>query len=147
MNLEHISQELYQNSVAVQEIAAQADRIYERSSVARSKLLEFHAVTDKLKLVAEQSKILSINARIEAAHLGHVGRASEVIADEIRLLSEVASEASKLIESLIKDVITLATGNTDEVKEMRDKLQAEAAIIQEITATVHELRDCHSHSE
>lgn len=57
--------------------------------------------------IADQTKLLSINASIEAAHAGESGRGFAVVAENIKAMSDdtakQAKEISIIIEGLIKD--------------------------------------------
>lgn len=57
--------------------------------------------------IADQTKLLSINASIEAAHAGESGRGFAVVAENIKSMSDdtakQAKEISVIIEGLIKD--------------------------------------------
>lgn len=62
-------------------------------------------VIEVIDTVAFQTNILSVNARIEAAHAGEAGRGFAVVAAEIRRLAERAASASRDVRVIIGETV------------------------------------------
>lgn len=89
----------------------------EVEEIAR-KMLELgdksHQIGNILEIIneiSEQTKILALNADIQAAMAGEAGRGFAVVASEVRNLARQTVEATRQIRVLIKDIQT-ATNNT-----------------------------------
>lgn len=66
------------------------------------KITEFsHVVAE----IANQTQLLALNASIEAAHAGELGRGFQVVAGEIRKLSEECAEAVTEINNLTSEIL------------------------------------------
>ncbi len=98
-------------------------------------LLDTSAV---IQSIAEQTKLLSMNAAIEAAHAGETGKGFAVVADEIRKLSEESNEHGKNI-----------TGILQSLKDKIEKVSDTAIVIErqfdEMFTLVEETKNQESH--
>ncbi|HET7839384.1 MAG TPA: [Fe-Fe] hydrogenase large subunit C-terminal domain-containing protein [Rectinemataceae bacterium] len=96
-------------------------------------------MVDEIDKIAEQTNLLSMNAAIEAAHAGEAGKGFAVVAEEIRRLSEQASDSSHNIALTLGELvktITEASGLSDgagaAVREMLNRVTGTAAGLEEI---------------
>lgn len=67
-----------------------------------------------VKIIADQTNLLALNAAIEAARAGEAGRGFAVVADEVRKLSQNSNQFA----DQITQVVGQSRQNVDEVKEI-----------------------------
>lgn len=82
------------------------------------------SITALLKEVSTRTHLLSINAKIETAHLGEKGRAMGVVAQEMNKLSADTKESSTLIADMLTE-ITSAVQTINERMQVVRKIAAE----------------------
>ncbi|MFD2369601.1 methyl-accepting chemotaxis protein [Brevibacillus sp. GCM10020057] len=68
----------------------------------RESMADIRDILDLIAQISKRTKLLSLNARIEASRAGQAGRGFGIVADEIRLLSEQSEEATSRIEHVIR---------------------------------------------
>ncbi len=84
------------------------DAIEKSRSVNRIKTL-----TDDILAIAQQTRLISLNASVEAANAGAAGRGFAMVAREVRELSNSSQETANRIQE-INDVVTAAVYNLSE---------------------------------
>lgn len=119
----------------LQQITAEADahtmQVSELIHHVNGKTMQIQDITDTISSVANQTKILSLNASIEAARAGEAGKGFSVVASEVRKLAEHTQELSALINE-ITEALTLESVQSVQAME---KL---TAITKEQSHMVHE---------
>ncbi|WP_152443216.1 methyl-accepting chemotaxis protein [Bacillus sp. THAF10] len=74
-------------------------------------------IVSNLKKISSQTNLLALNASIEAARAGAAGRGFDVVAKEIRKLSEESKRATELAEGSIKSIFN----EMDEIRQSSKK--------------------------
>lgn len=108
---------------AMESISNQADHSLEVALALKEKGQKIGSIVNAIEDVAAQTNLLSLNASIEAARAGEHGRGFAVVANEVRKLSQEASDAAKEIGLLIADV----SKSVNEVVQCFETMRSEVA--------------------
>jgi ligand-binding sensor protein len=141
-----LSEGISQISAAMEELAASASSVSNTQTDLNSEIKNVNTVTGKIdevmdfiKDIADETRLLGLNAAIEAARAGEAGLGFGVVAQEIRKLSADSKQTVgkiKELTTIIKDSVdrTVAMGN-----ETTSITEQQAAAIQQVTASVEEI--------
>jgi methyl-accepting chemotaxis protein len=100
------------------------------------------AITNLVGLVngiAEQTKLLALNASIEAARAGEAGKGFAVVAHEVRNLAEQSTIATKEISQAIMNMENITLTATQEFNHMLSKINKNLKMANESKITFDEL--------
>ena len=142
-NLDNSSQEL---SSAMEEMSAQAKELSGTISSINDlgkAVNEDIARTDKIvsfiKAIAQQTNLLGLNAAIEAARVGELGRGFGVVAEEIRKMATDSGKSVKEITEALGGIQKEILRLTERINEIDNAVQEQAGVIEEITAASTDL--------
>ena len=89
-----VASQLNEDSVVLQNKAEDINKKFNKTN----------QILDSIKSISSQTRLIGLNAAIEAARIGDVGRGFGVVADEIRKLSGNSNDASVEIEKTLNDL-------------------------------------------
>ncbi|MGI6587360.1 MAG: methyl-accepting chemotaxis protein [Peptococcia bacterium] len=132
---------------SIQEIAAEAEELSATSEELRSvtedatvKVESTAGILDTVKQIAKRTNLIGLNASIEAARVGEYGRGFNVVANEVRNLSQMTNNSTAEIGriiNLIKEAINSIDNATQMVSEVS---QSQAEKLSGINAILEEFR-------
>lgn len=142
----NLSQGITGISSAIEELAASASQIHENEQNLNAEIGQVTSMSDKIneissfiKDIADATKMLGINASIEAARAGQAGSGFGVVANEIRKLSEESKSTVPKINELTQNIKGKVECSSKMSHDSLSSSQEQAAATQEITASIEEL--------
>lgn len=94
---QHGERDLVQVIDALKSIQRSRTELAEQISSLVRYTAELKQMADEVEMIAFQTNMLSLNAAIEAAHAGELGKGFGVVAHEVRLLSKASRETGRKI--------------------------------------------------
>ncbi|RKO67049.1 methyl-accepting chemotaxis protein [Desulfofundulus salinus] len=126
-------------SATAEELAATTENLNSNAQNIRNEIKKTDNIVALIQEIAEQTHLLGLNAAIEAARVGDAGRGFNVVAGEIRKLSQDTQRSVKEIMQTLHDMQQSIMELTHSVEQMSAAAQQQAASSQEINAAVNEL--------
>ncbi len=141
-----LSESLEQVSAAIENIAASAQALADggqvltqQSQEVNEKALQMEEVVEYINSVASDTKVLGLNASIEASRAGEVGRGFAVVASEIRAMAVSSATSAKDIRKIIGGIQDLVGKMTSELEKTGGNTEEVSAAVEEIGATIESL--------
>jgi len=113
----------------------------ERMQALQTKSCEIARVVEMVEAVAYQTKLLSLNASVEAARAGAAGRGFAVVAQEVRALAQRSEHATRKIHAIItasineiEDGNLMAERASTAVRQTDEKIEAIDRLMVDIVA-------------
>lgn len=136
--------ELRQKSALAKEASIKTNtKISQMSNSSRN----IENILGSILQIAQQTKLLALNASIEAARAGQAGSGFSVVADEIRKLSEETENATQnikhIIESISNDinaVMLVSNEGINAIENQNESVEGTNKIFYQIEESIEELK-------
>ena len=133
-------------SSAIEELAASATEINTNEQSLNENINEITNISEQInevsafiKEIADETKMLGLNAAIEAARAGDAGRGFGVVAEEIRKLSDQSKSTVPKIQGLTDNIRLKVNEASDKSQGSLASSEEQAAATEEITANIEEI--------
>lgn len=131
---------------AIEELAASASQIHVNEQELNSEIKEIITLSEEIneisafiKEIADETKMLGLNAAIEAARAGEAGKGFGVVAEEIRNLSQQSKSTVPKINSITEHIKTKVMSVSEKSMNSLASSQEQASATEEITASIEEI--------
>ncbi len=123
-----------QNAEAATEISAAAKKLSSGAEQTAKLISNIDDVAKSIKEIANEIRMIGLNAAIEAARAGEYGRGFAVVADEVRKLAVNSKDLADQVKTITVKVNETVLQFVDIAKKLGESTEEQAASCQEITA-------------
>lgn len=133
-------------AAAIEQLASSASEIHENEQELNEGIADVTGMSEEIKEIssfireiADETKMLGLNAAIEAARAGEAGKGFGVVANEIRKLSDESKSTVPKINKITDNIKMKIEEAGVKSKKSLTSSQEQAAATQEITASIEEI--------
>lgn len=130
---EILTQEARNGTKIQEEVSDQINEISKQSE-------NLNEANQAIAAIAEQTNLLAMNAAIEAAHAGEIGKGFSVVADEIRALAETSATQSMAIKELLNGISDAIQGIVESSKQSSESFERVGAKIARMDTMMREVK-------
>ncbi|MBP7495940.1 MAG: methyl-accepting chemotaxis protein, partial [Spirochaetales bacterium] len=117
-----VGDSISKREIEINEAKANAERIHSLFQRLTEKSASIQNATEEINDVSDRTNVLAINASIEAARAGAVGRGFRIIANEVKTLASQTGTFAKDISNVIQEFSQILTEIEQQISEFIDLL-------------------------
>lgn len=134
--ISHAVQTLQESSV---QLAASGQSLSAAAGQTQTSLGEVEEVLDFVRQVANKTRMIGLNAAIEAARVGEQGRGFGVVASEVRKLAQTSNESAENISRSVQQTLDAVKQIFDGVVSSHQVAEDQAQATAELNTALEEL--------
>jgi uncharacterized protein YoxC len=139
--VQNLSATVEEISASSQEVAASANQLSSLATKTSITIKDTDAILSFIKRIANQTKLLGLNAAIEAARVGEIGKGFTVVAKEVGTLATESETSASQIGDFLKNVKESSRAIAEETSRIKEILDQQTLGIQDIAQSLVELPD------
>ncbi|AZV57784.1 PocR ligand-binding domain-containing protein [Clostridium sp. AWRP] len=146
VSTKNLSENFGQISATMEELAASAVNVSNNQHLLNEEIsrvknisMDINSILNSIKSIADQTKMLGLNASIEAARAGEAGKGFSVVAAEIRKLSQDSKETASKITDLTKKIQESVDKAIETSNATFETTEQQTSAIEEVSANVQEV--------
>ncbi|EPZ51545.1 methyl-accepting chemotaxis protein [Alicyclobacillus acidoterrestris] len=141
-----LSSSIEQISATIEELAGSVNilsdnmtEIFTQSNEVLNSIQEIQKISNSVRQISDSTKVLGLNASIEAARSGEYGKGFAVIAQEVRKLATDAKNQTDGITQSVRDIEQLIRKLSESISTVNQETENQSAATQQFAATMQEL--------
>lgn len=140
VNVQRAAAAIEEISASSEELAATTDSVVKISHEAARKVHETNQILDMSRAIATQTKLLGLNASIEAARAGVHGRGFSVVAGEMQKLAQNSAEATEKINRILSEIQGALHRVTEAINQSASIATEQSQAMQDISGMVNSVQ-------
>lgn len=115
--------------------------IVDNSQTALKVIEEINPIIAAIIDIAERTKMLSLNASIEAARAGQYGKGFSVVASEVRTLSEISHAETDKIKPYAEELKSTFQGISREIEQLSSQIREIISSAEKVTLATEDIAE------
>lgn len=135
-SIDDVNQSVEDVAQGAQELASEGQDVIELVNKALKESKQTTKALELIKKVADQTKLLGLNAAIEAARAGEDGRGFSVVAKEVGKLANQSQDSAGQIKNILDNMNDSIQTINQSIEKVGSVSQEQAAATEEISANI-----------